>query len=189
MLIQTEALQRMIKNALLFSNKTSPLHGDTIWWYGGYSVSVLSSDDYVILRDRAPIFDQGVPWYTLLPQEALREALRALKEASEDVVSLWEVLGHENVPEAMEDTEPVHPYVTAITLWKPSTNDRVAISPTRLVKLNRVEPKGYPVSLMFASVEGMEAVKFKIGPTVDGVILALNKDVLADQYSVGVEIW
>lgn len=180
--ILTADLKRMVSNIRLYALKSSSTHGGSLWIRGATSIRAVSSDDFVILTDEAPVSGHDDASYNVMSYTFLEGLNKRLDGEDSEYFDL-EYLEFEELPEVKETLVEADKIVFETGLS--GGGGPLAVDPGRLGKLARVSPRGHPLDVMVA---GDSIFPFRIGPTVRGVVAGLDRDKLRKMYH-GEELW
>lgn len=190
--ILTDDLRRLIYNASIYATRTGSLRGDSLWIQGASGIRVVTTDDWVILSDRAPTDGHRGAIYQVVTLDEMKGFNETLKLEMDPYIDLATFPGeHLDAVEAAAldlytaDQMVFEPDNGA----KPHPIEELALHPDRLRKLSLVKPGKYPIDMKgFVDAHGDVVVAFRAGPTARGLIAPLDRETQLDKYT-GEEVW
>jgi hypothetical protein len=175
--LKTEDARRIVYNALLYADQKSDAQGYTLWERNfsplgaGDYLSVVTSDDFVILMDHVPIVSSNINGPLTLTKEYLKLIHKALANITDEHVTLE--LGEDSeccIVQILADYQDVVLGDERINIDSPP--DDFAFWPDRLRKLSQIKPGKQP--LRFHWYEGV--LRFNIGDSIFGALAPLDLD-------------
>jgi hypothetical protein len=179
--LKTEDARRIVYNALLYADQKSDAQGYTLWERNfapsgnGDYLTVVTSDDFVILMDHVPIISSDINGPLTLTREYLKLIHKALANITDDEVTLE--LGDHcecSIEHILGDYQDVVLGDERINIDSPP--DDFAFWPDRLRKLSQIKPGKQP--LKFHWYEGV--LRFNIGDDIFGALAPLDLDKVED---------
>lgn len=203
MKISAPDLDRVIQNALLYVNPKSPRLVEVFFVFGPEKVDVFSTDDYVVVTDSAPLVEGGTAREVCLSIEDVKKFGEWVKEDKKVVHkseieikfkhTLMEVKSNDSDREVSfsfikEPAWPAWDFLFELLSEEsdPYPIEIMAVRPDRLAKLARLKAdKEAPVDLRGVNIRGHLAVQFKLGETITGCIVPVDRSYVDDRFLWG----
>src|SRR4029079_5947857 len=169
--LKTEDARRIVYNALLYADQKSDAQGHTLWERVDDLLTVVTSDDFVILFDQVPINWSNINCPLTVTKEYLKLIHKALANITDEHVTLE--LGEDSeccIVQILADYQDVVLGDERINIDSPP--DDFAFWPDRLRKLSQIKHGKQP--LRFDWYEGV--LRFNIGDSIFGALAPLDLD-------------
>lgn len=194
---------RILQNALLYVNPKSPRLVEVFFVIGPDRIDIFATDDYVVITDSAPLLEGGPAREVALSIEDVKELAEWVKE-DKKVVHKSEIeidLKHTLMQLSSQDSERelVERFIKepAFDGWNfmfellseeadPRDFGVMAVRPDRLAKLARLKAdKEAPVDLRGVNIRGHLGVQFRLGDTITGCIVPVDRSYVDDRFLWG----
>lgn len=201
--VSREGYERMLWNLSLFSDRKSAAGGFIYFEYVDGWLTGTATDDYIIITDRTPIEGDVDARKNGQNGFAAKVAMTDAKKALKDVESLNPITARLGLPLDPEGRRDEFVDVDDLDFWSaifdmedsfipynPASDcpDPFAIRPERFSKFSRIRPGDFPVDFQLGSilppgVVRRDALRFKAGPTVRGILAPIVRSRLEDEFA------
>lgn len=194
---------RILQNALLYVNPKSPRLVEVFFVFGSDRIDIFATDDYVVITDSAPLTEGGIPKEIALSIESAKELAEWVKEdkkvvhKSEIEIDLKLTLMHLSSNDSDRELsisyvkEPAYKgwdFMFELLSQEVELRDFgvMAVRPERLAKLARLKAdKEAPVDLRGVNIRGHLGVQFRLGDTITGCIVPVDRSYVDDRFLWG----
>lgn len=188
--VSSADLHRLLYNLILFSDKKSLTGGAAFLHASDGRLYGFATDDHIAFADWIPVDLSG--WFGdddilfTLSLENMKISEKDLRTTVATRITYFDDFVENNLPEDLRET------VVGLCVFHGfdpagAAEDRFALNPERLRKFTLVKFAGkesFPIDCRpgWSNILDREVIGFKIGPTAQGVIATLDRDVLKEVY-------
>lgn len=197
-------LDRVVQNCLLYADSKALRLNDVLFEGNGESISVYSCDDYVTLKDTAPL-SEGLFLNSFSLSVSDVDALGDWIKKDKKVVHKYEISLRRKMTGIIFECDETSTDEDSDNIFLRYTNDQneaweivkellslenarlnsggFSVRPERLAKLARVKAdKDAPISMRFVDVRGLMIIQFKKGESAYGAIMPVKEEYVREEF-------